>query len=216
MNDDVVLVANDIYQEDIHRCVICNKQRVDCIKNKLPGFKLLYCKYVEAYLKYDEHSELFDYRTADWLKEKSGYSYPKVIPRHYPPYMKKENGGEMDVYAEDDVSTPHQVKILICECKLRMPQQNGKLISIGDVAQLLDKMKAVKEHESVFWEQRGFSVKVEGMIISNANGITDKANDLARTENVLKKQAELSPHWYETSDWRILGCKNLPIIPTKE
>ena len=76
-------------------------------------------------------------------------------------------------------------------------------------SQLITVWKAVKQYEEYKANQEGYTVRVFPLLVSNANGMTDTARQIAKGEKVDILRAILPEKWYQHTDWEIERCEKL-------
>lgn len=195
------------------RTLINDPQKVELLRMELPEVDIEDTSHALARIDYVFLSRIFEKAAAHWIKKKYGYGRTKV--NYKPPYLQQvEGGGEVDVYAFDDASEP--CRVLVCECKLRMPGHEGTLLDEGEkkddkeISKLIGKFRMVRDHESDKASSEGYSVRAYPIIISNAAGITQRASDLASKYGVKVYRASLPKDWFRYSAWAIERCEPMP------
>ncbi len=213
-NNDVTLIATNLDKPCQQKRYILHKESlIQSLRNEyLPNLRVVYSKFARTFIETTIHSNLFEDRVANWVKKHYRYRFRRVNAHYTPPYLMAKGGaGEVDIYAEDD-EEPDTIRVLVGECKLRMPANSKKLVGLKEMEQLVKKIEAVNEHESARWAPNGRTTQVFGMFVSNAIGITKKAAQLARKHKIDCLQAEMSESWHRYTDWRIKHCSKLPIV----
>lgn len=208
-NPDVVLCAVGLHVIHPHvqpRVVVHEHDRVRALRQYLPEFQVIYSASAKAFLEHKFFSDLFELKVAEWIRTRYGNRrYPRVKASFCPPYLK--GSGEVDVYGYDEDCEPRRV--LVCECKLRMPRNESEWIDENEMSQLLTTWEMVNGYEQHKAEREGHTVRVYPMLVSNAGGITEQARRLARQHNVEIRRAMLPENWHRYSDWRIERCRLL-------
>jgi hypothetical protein len=141
----------------------------------------------------------FERKVGEYIKEH--FNYSEVEISWEPPFLVEE-GGEIDLYAYDTHGTPR--RSLVCECKSRLKGNPDEYpITTGEVLQLARKVKRVKEKESAIATERGYSVRVEGWLISNTAVANLDAVKLAREHGISLKRACLPKDWKTSTKWAV-------------
>ncbi|NPA77110.1 MAG: hypothetical protein GXN93_05155 [Candidatus Diapherotrites archaeon] len=208
-NSDVILgtVAPDVNHPELQpRVIIQSPEKIQELRQIQPEIQVFSPDKVKALLEYDFLPTLFEGKVVRWIEKK--YKYPHTQRNFYPPYLRKaSSGGEIDILARDHQSNPQRV--LVCECKLRMPGNESNLISDEEVQQIVSTWQAVKEHEESKATEEGYNVKVFAMLVSNANGATDQAITLAKQHRVEIWRVILPENWHRYSEWSIQRCERV-------
>lgn len=196
------------------RNTIHDEIKVRELRNYLPEFELVYSEGAVAYLEYEFFSDLFEIKVSQWVKKH--HKYPTVETNHYPPYLRRTRGaGEIDVYGFDYDSQRRSVRVVVCECKLRMPGSSHKLVGEDEIEQLAHTFEAATEREKQKWEPDGCSVKTFGLVISNADGMTEDAQAVANRKHVQVLHAQLPDDWHRHAGWEIQRCDKMKVVDTK-
>jgi hypothetical protein len=181
-------------------------------KLHLPGLEVRYSSSGEAlaHLEYSYLSRLFEHKVAGWVQKQFDY-HPALVKVGYTPLsVKEENAGDIDVYAEDVTSTLRRV--LVCECKLRLPTSRSiREIEAGEVDQLIRKVKAVNRFETAQGAKEGFRAKIFGILVSNAKSAHPDALERAKGEKnkIEIWAAALPPDWDKHSEWALKRCERI-------
>lgn len=161
-------------------------------------------------LEEDYYSDLFEIKTQEWLRLRYRNKYPTSQINYYPPWLKAIEGtGEIDVLARDDNIKPRRV--LICQCKLRMPLDKEKPINDEDVDQLVRSYEAVHKREQELAAEEGYSVQVYAMLISNTKKISEYARQKMKQKKMEWWLAILPDRWYQYSDWSFEDCQKMAL-----
>jgi len=210
-NSGVILgtVDPDITHRELQpRVIIQEPAKVHALCQRLPEFQVIYSSEAVAFLEYAFLSKLFESKVSEWTEKRYRNKYPRVEINRYLPYLKDATGaGEVDVLARDEESEPHRV--LVCECKLRMPQKESKLVGEKEVSQLVTTWKVVKENEEQKAKKEGYNVRVFPMLVSNTEGITEQAWTLAQRHKVEIWRTILPENWHRHTNWEIDRCEQL-------
>jgi hypothetical protein len=208
-NSDVLLgtVDPDVNHPGLQpRVIIRTPGKVGSLCQHLPQFQVIYSTEAVAFLEYKFLSTMFEGKVESWVRRQ--YRYPHVKHSADLPYLKKTAGaGEVDVLAFDYQCNPRRV--LVCECKLRMPQKGSKLVNEEEVAQLVTTWQVVKDHEEQKARDEGYGVQVFQILVSNAEGITEQALVLARKYGVEIRRAVLPQDWHRYTNWEIDRCERV-------
>ncbi len=188
------------------RVIIREPAEVRSLCQHLPEFQVVYSTEAVAFLESDFLSTVFEGKVESWIRRQ--YGYPRVERNAYPSYLREAEGaGEVDILAFDYRSGPRRV--LVCECKLRMPQNESKLIGENEVLQLVTTWGEVKEREQQRAKEDSTTVRVLPMLVSNAEGTTGQARTLARQHGVEIRRAILPRDWHRYTNWEIGQCERV-------
>jgi hypothetical protein len=209
--DDVFLscFSHDAGVPDLQdRVILHNPDLIEQLRRIARSF-LLYAP-LEARVKLEDEfwSSLFEQKVADWISRNMRYPSEMIETSYYPPYLKQSQGaGEVDVLATNHISKPR--RILVCECKLRLPGNEDKLISKEEIAQLVATFEVIKREKVPEYERSGYSVRVQALFVSNASGIMQGAKELAKSEKVWVRRAYLPDDWHLHTEWIIDRCERV-------
>lgn len=201
--------ASEECQDLEDRAIVLDSSKVGALCIELPDFEVEYIPGTLARIDQVYLSRLFERKVAAWIRKKFQFSRKQVKVNRLLPYLKGiEGGGEVDIYAEDRDSTHHRV--VVAECKLRLPGHEGKLLDEGtheEVSKLVSKYQLINEWELQKSEREGHGVSVFPMLVSNASGITQRAMEVARQNKVKVYRAKLPRDWQRDSEWSIEQCE---------
>jgi len=152
----------------------------------------------------DLWAALFEIRVAEHLARK--YRYPEVRYNFYPPYLKAQNVGEVDIYLRDASASPRRV--LVGECKLRVGDDpDTKPISVEEVNKLWRKVQHIREREEQAAHDFGTTLKLFAEVISNTTQADPEAKMAAQHHGIELITARLPGNWKRRADWKVISVQ---------
>lgn len=211
-NSDVTLgvVGTDTICEGLQaRVVVHKKELISSLRSYLKDLAIISSEGAVACLEENFHGLRFEDKVTEWVKHYFGTKrYPWAVSR---PSLKYLDGiGDVDVLARDQEMDPQRV--LVCECKLRMPNNSGKLVNEEEIQQLVKVSEIVKEHEKKKADDEGYNVRVYALLVSNASGITHSAHKLAEENKVVVYKVRMPRDWYRHTYWEIQSYALMPVV----